>query len=142
MKMEKILLPFDGSSCSIDSAKYALDVAKMTGAQIIVVYCDDWQIHLSEVPMAVIEEIKKIRKDSARELLKNVDDILADQEVQYTLETVLGSPGEVLTNRAKSGEYDLIIMGSHGHSNIAGLFLGSVTHKVLTNIYCPVVIVP
>ena len=38
--------------------------------------------------------------------------------------------------------YDLIVMGSHGHSDISGLFLGSVTHKVLNTIYCPVLVVP
>lgn len=42
---------------------------------------------------------------------------------------------------AKTGDFDLIVMGSHGHSDIAGLFLGSVTHKVLNKVYCPVLIV-
>jgi len=48
----------------------------------------------------------------------------------------------MLSSLAKSKEFDLIVMGSHGHSDIAGLFLGSVTHKVLNTIYCPVLVVP
>ena len=62
--------------------------------------------------------------------------------MDYQLETIAGLPGDVLASQAKSKEYDLIIMGSHGHSDIAGLFLGSVTHKVLNTIYCPILIVP
>lgn len=142
MKMKNILLPFDGSECSINSAKYALDMANLTGAHVTVVYCDEWRVHLSEVPESIIEQIKLNRKEDAKELLKRADEMFANQGPKYTLESVSGSPGEVLTKRAKSGEYDLIIMGSHGHSDIAGLFLGSVTHKVLNSIYCPVLIVP
>lgn len=142
MKMKNILLPFDGSECSIDAAKYALNMANLTGAHVTIVYCDEWRMHLSEVPESIIEQIKINRKSDAKELLKRADGIFANQGPKYTLETVSGSPGEVLTKRAKSGEYDLIIMGSHGHSDIVGLFLGSVTHKVLNSIYCPVLIVP
>lgn len=68
--------------------------------------------------------------------------IFADRGVEYQLKTIQGSPGWVLTKLAKQKGYDLIIMGSHGHSDIAGMFLGSVTHKVLNTIYCPVLVVP
>jgi nucleotide-binding universal stress UspA family protein len=74
--------------------------------------------------------------------LKKAGEIFAQQGVEYKLETITGPPGHVLANQAKSKDYDLIIMGSHGHSDIAGLFLGSVTHKVLNTIYCPVLVVP
>jgi nucleotide-binding universal stress UspA family protein len=62
--------------------------------------------------------------------------------VTFTTKALLGSPGKVLTNLAKTKEFDLIIMGSHGHSDVSGLFLGSVTHKVLNTIHCPVMVVP
>ena len=82
------------------------------------------------------------RKKKAEELLKKAESFFINQGVEYTSETIPGLPGDVLAKQAKSKAYDLIIMGSHGHSNIAGLFLGSVTHKVLNTIYCPVLVVP
>ena len=142
MKINNILLPFDGSEYSVNATKYALDLAKITDAHVNIVYCDDWNMPYSEVPLSLIEEIRLNRKKDAQLLLKRAEGIFENQGVKYTLETVSGPPGELLTKRAKSGEYDLIIMGSHGHSDIAGLFLGSVTHKVLNKIYCPVLIVP
>lgn len=142
MKVNNILLPFDGSEYSVNATKYALDLAKITDAHVHIVYCDDWNLRHSEVPLSLIEEIRINRKKDAEVLLKRAEGIFENQGVKYTLETVSGPPGELLTKRAKSGEYDLIIMGSHGHSDIAGLFLGSVTHKVLNKIYCPVLIVP
>ncbi|WP_413701895.1 universal stress protein [Psychromonas sp. KJ10-10] len=73
-------------------------------------------------------------------MLLEAEKIFAQSGVNYTLEAIPGAPGQVLAGLAKSKQYDLIIMGSHGHSDIAGMFLGHVTHKVLNTIYCPVLI--
>ncbi len=142
MKIKKILLPFDGSIHSINATKYALDLAKLLGAHVTIINCYEWQGYLPEVPELLIEDIKSNLKSEAEKILKKAEGIFERQGVEYTFETIPGSPGYVLANLAKSKEYDLIIMGSHGHSEIAGLFLGSVTHKVLNTIYCPVLVVP
>ncbi|MFT5701234.1 MAG: nucleotide-binding universal stress UspA family protein [Desulforhopalus sp.] len=142
MKIDNILLPFDGSEHSINAAKYALGLVKLTGGHVTILYCDDWNMYGSEVPETLLEQMRSNRKDEARVLLKRAEGIFENQGTKYTLEVVTGSPAQVLTLRAQSKEYDLIIMGSHGHSDIAGLFLGSVTHKVLNKIHCPVLIVP
>lgn len=143
MKIEKILLPFDGSVYSVNATRYALDLAKLYGAHVAIVYCyEEWDGVLSEIPATLIREIRSNRKIEAEAILKKAEGIFENQGVPFTLETIAGSPGYVLAARSKSKEYDLIIMGSHGHSDIAGLFLGSVTHKVLNTIYCPVLVVP
>ena len=112
------------------------------GAHVTILNCYEWRSNISEVPDSLVEDLKKNSKKKADDLLKIASDIFKNQGVDYTLETIVGPPGYVLSNLAKSKEYDLIIMGSHGHSDIAGLFLGSVTHKVLNTIYCPVLVVP
>lgn len=143
MKIKKILLPFDGSTHSINATQYALDLAKLYKAHVTILYCyKGWDANLSEISESLIEKIKLNRKTEAEVILKKAEGIFENQGVEYSLETIAGSPGYVLANRSKSKEYDLIIMGSHGHSDIAGLFLGSVTHKVLNKIYCPVLVVP
>jgi nucleotide-binding universal stress UspA family protein len=142
MKIEKILLPFDGSVHSLNATQYALNLAKLTGAHVTIVNCYEWRANISEVPTSLMEEMESNSKKGAEELLRKAREIFAEQGVEYKLETIAGAPGYVLANQAKSKKYDLIIMGSHGHSDIAGLFLGSVTHKVLNTIYCPVLVVP
>ncbi|WP_136797497.1 universal stress protein [Desulfosediminicola ganghwensis] len=143
MKIENILLPFDGSTHSVNAARYALDLAKFYKAHINILHCyDEWDANLTEIPENLILEIKANRKREADKMLQKAEELFKDQGVGYSLETISGEPGHVLSNRSKSKKYDLIIMGSHGHSDIAGLFLGSVTHKVLNTIYCPVLVVP
>lgn len=145
MNISKILLPFDGSDHSVNAARYALDLAKLYKAHVTIVHCyEEWTTTTTEIytTNSLIAEIRANRKEEAENILKRAEGIFEKQGVEYLLETVDGSPGETLAKRAKSKEFDLIIMGSHGHSDIAGLFLGSVTHKVLNTIYCPVLVVP
>lgn len=142
MKTEKILLPFDGSVHSINATRYALNLAKLFGAHVTILNCYEWRSNISEIPESLVEDLKANNKRDAEELLQKAAGIFENQGVDYKLETIIGPPGYVLANLAKSKEYDLIIMGSHGHSDVAGLFLGSVTHKVLNTIYCPVLVVP
>lgn len=142
MKIKKILVPYDGSEYSNNAANYALNLAKMYGAHVTIIHCYVWSWTMPEVPELIINDIKANMKKEAEELVKRAERIFAEQGVEYELDTRIGDPGYVLTNLAKSKEYDLIIMGSQGHSEIGGLFLGSVTHKVLNKIYCPVLVVP
>lgn len=142
MKIEKMLLPFDGSGHSVSAAKYALNLAKLFDSHVTIVNCYEWRGNMPEVPELLVKDLKLNLKKEAEEVLKRAEGIFEKQGVEYTLETIAGPPGYVLAKLAKSKEYDLIVMGSHGHSDIAGLFLGSVTHKVLNTIYCPVLVVP
>lgn len=145
MKIQKILLPFDSSTHSMNAAMYALDMAKLYKAHVTILHCyNEWSSTLSEVlsDNSLITEIRENRRKEAEVILLQAKEIFDDQGVEFTLEAVDGEAGLVLTELAKEKIYDLIIMGSHGHSDIAGMFLGSVTHKVLNTIYCPVLVVP
>jgi nucleotide-binding universal stress UspA family protein len=42
---------------------------------------------------------------------------------------------------ATKGRYDLLVMGSHGHSSLANLVMGSVATKVLARCSTPALIV-
>jgi nucleotide-binding universal stress UspA family protein len=52
-----------------------------------------------------------------------------------------GDPALEIAQLAVDGEFDLIVMGSHGRSGIRRLVLGSVTHKLLSATHVPVLVV-
>lgn len=52
-----------------------------------------------------------------------------------------GHAAEVIAQTATKGGYDLIVMGSHGHSALGNPVMGSVTNKVLAHCKTPVLIV-
>lgn len=142
MQISRILLPVDGSSYSKNAVEYAVYLAKLSGAHITAVSCYEWLGHMEEIPESMVEELKRKLKKQAEEILQKTIHPMIEAGVEHTVETISGPPGKMLTKLAKSKDFDLIVMGSHGHSDISGLFLGSVTHKVLNTIYCPVLVVP
>ena len=42
---------------------------------------------------------------------------------------------------AEDGRFDLVVMGSHGHGELAGLVMGSVVTRVLARCKVPVLLV-
>jgi nucleotide-binding universal stress UspA family protein len=52
-----------------------------------------------------------------------------------------GNPADVIAETAKAGKFELIVMGSHGHSAIGSLMLGSVTARVMAQSAVPLLII-
>jgi nucleotide-binding universal stress UspA family protein len=48
---------------------------------------------------------------------------------------------ETIAKTAAEGKFDLIMMGSHGHSNLVNLVMGSVATRVLAHCKTPVLLV-
>ncbi len=142
MKISKILLPVDGSSYSDNAVDHAIYLAGLSGAHVTAVCCYEWVGGLPEINDTVIDQLRNKLQVQAQSVLEKAAQKLEENNIAHETIPVSGAPGTMLSNLAKSKEYDLIVMGSHGHSDISGLFLGSVTHKVLNTIYCPVLVVP
>src|SRR3954471_15156041 len=64
------------------------------------------------------------------ELLRRAAETLP-QDVSVTTLLVEGPPARALIERARSGQFDLIVMGSHGHGRLHHTLLGCVSQKVL-----------
>ena len=60
MKIEKILLPFDGSVHSINATDYALNMAKLLDAHVTILYCYEWRTNMSEVPDMFFQSFPKL----------------------------------------------------------------------------------
>jgi len=47
----------------------------------------------------------------------------------------------VIAKAAESGKFDLVVMGSHGHSALGALFMGSTAQRVLAKCSTPVLLI-
>ena len=78
----------------------------------------------------------------AGEVVEGVMDVIAKDNIACREKIVLHtSTAEGIIETAEDMKCDLIVMGSRGRSDIEGLLLGSVTHKVLTLATVPVLVV-
>ena len=141
MQIKNILLPVDGSIHSNHATEYAVYLAGLSGANITAVCCHELCNYKQDVGELLVSELQINVEKQAAEVLKSTAEIIKETGIEYTTKNISGAPGKVLVSLAESREYDLIVMGSHGHSEILGLHLGSVTLKILRTIHCPVMVV-
>lgn len=138
MKVDKILNPVDGSDHSINATRYAVELAKVFNAKIILLYCHErYPVVLAEPYFQ--EAVNKINK-SAEDKVDPFINILDKSDVPFDVRLLEGPAGNRIPDVADIEKIDLIVMGSRGVSDFAGLLLGSVAHQVLHKSKCPVFI--
>ncbi|WP_457552522.1 universal stress protein [Desulfobacula sp.] len=139
MDIKKILNPVDGSEYSIRSTRYAIELAKLLDAKVVLMHCHArFPIVLAEPYFQqAINEINK----SSEELVDPFIEILEKEKVKFEVRIIEGAPGNRIPDVARIEKIDLIVMGSRGVTDFAGLFIGSVAHQVLHKSDCPVFII-
>ena len=143
----KILVPTDGTELSLNAVREASGLAKILGAQLLVLHVRspiDAPHHveggaLSLLPVAVVmAEVE----DEERAVLDSAMRLANDAGVGAEMAFVSGlSVYETIIRVARDEKCDLIVMSSHGRRGLAGLLLGSETQKLLTHIKTPVLVV-
>jgi nucleotide-binding universal stress UspA family protein len=134
---ERILLAANGSPSSRKAAEVAADIGQKYGAEVVVLNVREQMItkltaYVVERPYEdanFVEEIVRALKDAG---------VSARSEFQTA---PLGAVPHVILEMAKELDAGLIVMGSRGMSEWEGLFLGSVSHRVLHLAECPVFVV-
>jgi len=140
----RIVHPSDFSSASGAAFKKAVELAKAGRGELMIVH-----VVGPVVPMAgegyvspkMYEEIAASNRAWAQ---KQIDKLLAKARAAgvrakgYVLE---GSAHDQITRLARARHADLVVMGTHGRSGLAKLFLGSVASRVVTAARCPVLTV-
>jgi nucleotide-binding universal stress UspA family protein len=137
---EKILLSVDGSEHALRAAHKAAELARTVNAKeihIVVVY-DPIPIYLGEPNMQIAITS---RKGEAEAILKNAVSEIGDVPCAVHSGILEGSPAEAIIEVANTSKCDLIVMGSRGLGQLAGLLLGSTSQKVVAHAPCPVLIV-
>ena len=139
----KILLPVDGSDCSLRAVGHLLAHSAW--------FREVPEIHLLHVqpPIPIGYALAHVSKETlhshymeeSREHLLGAQQRLDAAGRYHTTHIHVGQPAEVIARLAGELGCDLIVMGTHGRSGIAGLVTGSVASRVLHLAECPVMLV-
>lgn len=136
---EKILLALDGSEHSKNAAKIVGEMTKSKGVEkvfVVVVY-DPIPTYLGEPNLQVVIDA---RLYEANEMLKAGLEAMGEVSCKVITEIIEGNPAEAIIDIAKVREVDLIVLGSRGRGQLAGLLLGSTSQKVVGHAPCPVLV--
>lgn len=141
-----ILVPTDGSELSKHAARKAAEFARSLDAKLTFLYVQP------DFPRPIVGEGALIAPEGREEFMRGTETqaarILGDavaiaKELGVNASShteVNDSPHEVIIRNAEFYDCDLIFMASHGRRGLAGLLLGSETHKVLTHCKIPVLV--
>jgi nucleotide-binding universal stress UspA family protein len=132
---KRILVAIDGSPFSAYVFPYAVEIAKCFGSEVFVLHVHEREVgRAGAFPLETVEEADTLIREAVK-TFHQAGLASAAGEVQHA---VFGHAAEHIVNTAAERDCDLIVMGSRGLSDIAGLMLGSVTHKVLQLGHVPV----
>lgn len=139
MSTPVILVPVDGSEHATRAAAYALKMAGLMDARLLLLYCHrPFPVKLGEPHFQ--NAIDKIMVQ-ANTLLEPFRSMLTEKGVDIADLIMEGPPGEKICEVARNESCEMVIMGSRGRSDLKGLLLGSVAHRVLQQASCPVLVV-
>ena len=87
------------------------------------------------------ETLQGYYEDEAEKVFKSLRTFFAKQGVAADFVFKVGHAADVIAAVAAKGKHDLIMMGSHGHSALGGLVLGSISTRVLAQSEVPVLLI-
>ena len=140
--MKNILFPTDFSENSKTAYAYALDIALLFKAKLIILNTYKLPYSKSNVMVSMTDIMKQ---DSEKELEALKNKALNNpkyKELEIELEIVSGSFVSSIPKLAKHCNADLIVMGTKGASSLKEMLIGSNTLEVIQTTHCPILAIP
>ena len=139
----KILFPTDFSDVSEKALEYIMTL-KEVGTELVVVINV-----IDQRSMQVIDDLAGINSDNLeRDIMTNasmsmnaLEEKLKDNGFEVKSLLKIGFPVREILNAEKNEDISIIVIGSHGKSNLEEMFLGSVSEKVIRKCEKPVFVI-
>ncbi len=136
-RRKRILIPTDGSDTTRAAISFALDLAKISDAEVTALCVND--ISTSAVPGEVSPDAVSRMYQHSLTAVKNVVDQGEKMGVEVEPRVVNGVPVREIVDA--SARYDLIVMGTAARNGVSLMILGSVAQQVIRFASCPVLVI-
>jgi len=133
-----ILVAVDGSKSSTDALAIAIDLARKYNASVCLLHAFPHVSDLLSTPQ--YEHLLEARSAIGEALLASMRSQVPEG-LAVDLQLIEGPPAPAILRVADEDGFDLIVMGSRGQGQLAGMLLGSVSNVVAQRAKCPVMIV-
>ncbi len=136
----KILCPVDFSTSSKNATAYALQLMqKFTGEELVFFHCVDYLGSFDKLKVA-----KDILKEQAEKEMEKLilETNIAFPNINCKGDIYIASPKALIPKYTKEHDFDFVVIGSTGLTNLKNISVGSVAETVARNVKIPVLIVP
>ena len=155
-EIKTILYATDLSENSQYAFGYAVSLANRHDAKIVVLHVIEDISHQMNMQVADLlgaekwQELQRTRKIEAAEILGRkieafcAETAAADESCPFTVTDIKvrnGHPVEEIIAESIASDYDVIVMGTHGHGILAGAMMGSTAMRVVRRSHVPVMVI-
>ena len=134
---KKILVPFDNSPNSKRALSNAIVLARLSNGALSLVHVISYHNAMAKIIQPykgkMISHVKKFMKDAKHSAFK--EGILVNQHILY------GNPSEKILDLMKKRQFDLVVMGRRGTTELTGPSLGSVSNALVQSSKVPILVV-
>ncbi|VEF47503.1 universal stress protein [Bacillus freudenreichii] len=136
---KNILLAVDGSEHSIRATQEAINIATLVKDCLIeILLVADFSKAKNEV---LHSQCKADLERSRIQRILPIEELITSKNLSYKIKILHGEPGPAIVEHANNNKFDLVVIGSRGLNKFQEMVLGSVSHKVVKRVNCPVLIV-
>ena len=145
----KILIPTDGSPCSLRAVREAAsrpwppqsEIRVLSVVQLLTADVPSFSSSMQFASPNLVDEITEIARARAEDAIAAARQTLSATGVTVHYATPLGDPRGVILDEASKWNADLIILGSHGRHGLEHFLMGSVAESVAAYAKCSVEVV-
>ena len=139
----RILVPVDFSAHSDRAVRYAATLAGQVGASVELLHVVEEFTYgaFSEVYVPNVPDMMQELINNASTRLASLKTTLFPHGTDVETAAFVGRPAATIVERANTGGFDLIVMGTHGRTGLSHMFMGSVAERVVRTSRCPVLTV-
>ncbi|MFY9133524.1 MAG: universal stress protein [Candidatus Methanoculleus thermohydrogenotrophicum] len=147
---KRILFPTDFSDPSMKVLDYIPALRGAGTKEVVLVHVIDRKDvalvasggrgFLGTVPDQETETQRRLREEIQHKVI-DIRRALEKQGVEVIVRVPIGSPGKEIVNTADAEGVSLIVIGSHGRSDIRERLLGTVSEYVIKNAHQPVLVI-
>lgn len=136
----KILIGLDGSEMAEQALDRALMLAELTGAELHAVSVEE---RLPAYAATVGETMEEERYEHHyfAGVQRRARKRAGERGLDLKVGVVAGHAAHALVEKARSGGFDLVVIGHTGHSRLHNIFLGSTADRVVESAPCSVLVV-
>ncbi|MCC6168573.1 MAG: universal stress protein [Caldilineaceae bacterium] len=144
-RLQRIMVPLDGSALAEQVLPYAQWLAQTTGAKLLLLQVvDDPEVEFSNAqwpPSATSSSPHEHGVALAQEYLQAVCDRLQAVGLTCHYKVLGGIPHQSICQIAQRRRIDMVVMSTHGNSDLRRWLFGSVANHVIRGVSCPVLVV-
>lgn len=148
-KIKKVLYATDLSASASHAFGYAIRIALNEDAKISIInVCEKFtnnaniQMRSNDFKTAKSKLTEVIKAKLDQYFAKEKDDGCQFTKLIGNIYVTSGMPAEEISAQAKEGNYDLIVMGTHGHGFLYSALIGSTAKNMVRQSEIPVLVVP